>query len=336
MNAVFKLGQFRRVDLQIFRVVSHAALQLCQFNPRRFEALKQVRRGRIDLLQFLDAAADLAQAVDHAAFALAQPSGDRPAQLGQPCAVRRDAVPGLDLLLLAILQRRRANLIRLELQHVELLGADAFGIFQFIELRDRRAPFPPGGLILRPHVLDAGKFVQHVELPLPGIQGLMIVRPVQIDQKLAEALQHLNRHRRAVHELLVRTAGADGAFDQQFPVLAGLQSRLIEHRVDFPRVFQVKTRLHRAGVLPVADEAAVRPLTQDQLQSAHDDRLSRSRLPGHAHQPCGQFPGHIFDESQVANFENGKHAAGRGVAEYGMDHVHFNLRADISTALRHA
>ena len=52
----------------------------------------------------------------------------------------------------------------------------------------------------------------------------MIVGAVEIDEEFAEAFEDLDGHRGAVDELLVGATGADGALDEEFAFLTGVEA----------------------------------------------------------------------------------------------------------------
>ena len=137
----------------------------------------------------------------------------------------------------------------------------------------------------------------------------MIVRSVKIDKKFADAFEDLKGDGRAVDELLVGTAEADGALDEEFPILAGLQAGFGEDGIDGGGVLQGKGGLDGAGVFAIADEGAVGALAQDELQGTDDDGLASSCFSRHANESWPQFPGDVFDEGKVADFDKREHGA---------------------------
>jgi hypothetical protein len=78
------------------------------------EAFKHLRCGGIDLFQFVDVAAEIAQDGHDAAFVIAQETCDLPTEFDESGAVGGDAVAGLDLFFLAGLELGAADLLGLE------------------------------------------------------------------------------------------------------------------------------------------------------------------------------------------------------------------------------
>jgi hypothetical protein len=68
--------------------------------------------------------------------------------------------------------------------------------------------------------LRSGVGVEHGELALGGEQRLVVVRAVEIDEMLAEALEQVERDGRVVDKLAVGGL-ADDAADDELGVLAG-------------------------------------------------------------------------------------------------------------------
>ncbi len=68
-----------------------------------------------------------------------------------------------------------------------------------------------------------------------AIQRLVVVRPVQVHQVLAEAFEQSESDRRIIDELAV-CAHADHPADDELGVVAGRKSAVFEHGLDFPGV----------------------------------------------------------------------------------------------------
>ena len=129
-------------------------------------------------------------------------------------------------------------------------------------------------LVFRAQRLGPGEGVEQFALLRVGEQRLVIVRPVEVHQPVAEQLQHGERGRAAIDELAVRAGGGKDALQDELRVLARLHALLREPRVQFVRIAEVKDRLHRAALRAGADERFLRPLAEDELERADDDRLA--------------------------------------------------------------
>ena len=135
----------------------------------------------------------------------------------------------------------------------------------------------------------------------------MLVRPVEIDEELAEGLQNGERGWRAVDELAVLAGGGDDALDDELIPLAGVQPALRERGIDFIQLLRLEYGLHGADFLPGADEVAVGPLSEHQFEGSHDDGLPRSRLASDPHQTRPELPREGINQREVLNREGSEH-----------------------------
>ena len=134
----------------------------------------------------------------------------------------------------------------------------------------------------------------------------MIVRAVQIDEAVAEVLEHGERRRAAVDELAVRARGGKDALQDQLAAFARLDAELLELRIQRLRIAELKDRLDRAALRAGADQRLVRALAEDELERADDDRFARTRLAGHGDEAGRERPFEFLDEREVADAEGGE------------------------------
>ncbi len=178
---------------------------------------------------------------------------------------------------------------------------------QALEIAQRPAPLPERSAVGLGVPLGTRVGVEHVELALLGEQRLVVVGAVEVDQVLPERFQHRQRAWRTVDELFVATAGADDAADDELLVLARVEPRLLEHRVDLGRLLQIEYRLDRAAALAAAHQPAVGALAEHEFQCSDDDRFPRSRLAGDADEAAAEIPGQFFDQGEVLDFQEREH-----------------------------
>ena len=143
---------------------------------------------------------------------------------------------------------------------------------------------PPRLAVAPERGIRPGVGIEHRELALGRKQRLVVVRPVQVDQVVAEPLQQAQRHRRIVDELPVaarpitrRTISCSSSQRSSPPS----SSTAFDRR----RVAQREHRLDRAAVRAAADQPLVGALAEHQLQRADDHRLAGPGFAGHADQP---------------------------------------------------
>ena len=112
-------------------------------------------------------------------------------------------------------------------------------------------------------------------------QRLVLVRAVNVHQPLTEAGQHVQRRGGTVNELAVGAGAGERAPEDKLILFARLQTVFIEKR--FHRGFEaanVEYRFHRARLAAGADQRAVSPLAQHQIQGANKNGFAGAGLAG--------------------------------------------------------
>ena len=134
----------------------------------------------------------------------------------------------------------------------------------------------------------------------------MIVRPMQVHEPVAEILEHRKCGRAAIHELPVRPRCGEDALDQELAVFARLDALLFELRVEGTRFADFEDRLDRAGLGAGPEQGFIRPVAQDELERAHDDRFARARFASDDRVARPKLPGELLDQGEIANAEIGE------------------------------
>src|SRR6516164_1195259 len=106
----------------------------------------------------------------------------------------------------------------------------------------------------------------------------MIVRTMQVNQPVSDFFQHSQCAQGSINELSVGSASCKYSPQEKPSFFTGFDSLLFQDLIDPDRIVQLKQGLDRTLVGARADERFVGPLSQDQLQSAKDDRLSGARF----------------------------------------------------------
>ena len=134
----------------------------------------------------------------------------------------------------------------------------------------------------------------------------MVVRPVEIDEVLAEAFEQRECDRRVVDKLAACRL-PDRAADDELVVVAGGETAFFEDRVDAGRVGEFEDRLDEALIFAGADERFVGALAEHEFECADDDGFAGARFTGHADESGAEFPCEFIDECEVADFQKGEH-----------------------------
>ena len=77
---------------------------------------------------------------------------------------------------------------------------------------------------------------------------------MQVDQTVAERLEHGERARRTINKLPAGTFDRERAFEQKLTVRARLRPLLFQPSIELLRVSQFERRLHRASIRPGTDK----------------------------------------------------------------------------------
>ena len=309
--------QFRRVRVDLIGVILEAGLEFLQLHLGGAKALKHCGGAGVDALQIVGETGHLPKGAEQAGITVAEAVDELTADLGQAGGIGGNAMTVFQVLLLVRLELSLGDLRHLEAQQVDLLLGGALGGLQRVEIGEGITPGFPSGGVLGDSGFHASVSVQHVELALLGVEGLVVVRAMEIDEVLAEALEHLKCDGAAIDELFVGTAAGDGAFDEQFAVLAGFGAGVGQDLIDETGILEMKTSLHRAGVLAGADQGAVGALAEDELEGSDDDGLARASLASDTEQTGAELPGDVFHESEMTDFQEGEHGGEAGGRQPG-------------------
>lgn len=154
--------------------------------------------------------------------------------------------------------------------------------------------------------LRARKRIKHPRLRLAGKQRLMIMRPVQIHQHVAERLKQRKRTRRAIHKLPPGTLCRQRTPDQQLPISTRLGTMIGQQRINRPRPVHRKHRLNHTGISPATNERFIRTHAKQQLQRPDQDGFTRPGLAGDGDKPRAGLPCEILDQRKIFNAEGCK------------------------------
>ena len=108
----------------------------------------------------------------------------------------------------------------------------------------------------------------------------MVVRAVYIHEPFAERGEDIQGGGRAVYELAIQAIASESALQKELAVLARFEPVFVEESNEWSSEFgNIKSRLDRATVAATADQRAVRPFAEHQIQSADQNRFAGTGLP---------------------------------------------------------
>ncbi len=191
-------------------------------------------------------------------------------------------------------------------QHSTAEGRLTLPMEQLLAFALQPEPLAMRRLVGRPLRPGPGVAVQQPGLLLPGKEGLVIVRSVQINQKIPQQLEQTEGGWGAVDELAARAGGGKGSLEQELSLAAWLHPVLAQQGVDRCGFGQVEDRFDGADLRSGPDQRAVAPFAQQQLQGAEEHRLAGSGFTGDGVESGARLPGDLLHEGEVANLQGGE------------------------------
>ena len=140
-------------------------------------------------------------------------------------------------------------------------------------------------------------------------QRLVLVRPVHVDEPVADAGERAERGGGAVDELAVGARAGEGPLEQQLVIGARLEPERLEFAVELGRqAADVEGRLDGAALLAGADQTAIGTLAKDEVEGAEEDGFAGARFAGQRGHAALEFDIEAVDQDKVADgklFEHG-------------------------------
>ena len=137
-----------------------------------------------------------------------------------------------------------------------------------------RVPLVVKVFVFAPQRARLGKAVEQLALFVDREERLVIVRPVEIDERSAQRVEHGQRCGAGVDELPVGPGAGEGPLEDELVAVARLHALCFEPAVELRVLGKLEDGFHRAAVGAGADEALVGAFAQDQLERAENDRLA--------------------------------------------------------------
>lgn len=136
----------------------------------------------------------------------------------------------------------------------------------------------------------------------------MIVRAVDIHEPFADDREDVERGRRAIDELAVRTVRREGAFEDKLIFFARFKAVLVEEGFQRSTNFcHVEHSLHRATVAAATDRGAVGTFAENEIERADEDGFARSGFAADDVVAGLEFQRQIGHEGKVFDAQRGQH-----------------------------
>src|SRR2546425_838737 len=208
-------------------------------------------------------------------------------------------------LLLARAQPRGVQLGHLEAQEVLALRAVAPGAAAALEVLPRLAVLGEERGEALAQRLGVGEPVQQVELARGLEQALVLVLAVDLDERVPEALEQADRHRRVVDERAVAAAARELATHHDLALLHR-ESRLVE-RGRHAAVGHGEHRFHGGALGVGADHVGRGAAAARQEEGVDQDGLAGAGLAGEDVEAGGEGDGNVLDDREVSDPQLAQH-----------------------------
>ena len=310
VEALFKLLQAGGVDVGLVRVMGELRLQLAQCGDGLLvQGLEGGRRG-VHSLQLLQGAADDAGLREQGGFVLAQQAERGLAELEQFGGVAGAAIVLLDLRFFLRLEAGGGNFVGLKAEQVKLLRIGLFIHYQggLLGFEGGAAADEVGECLAL--AIEVAKGVQNRELAGGVQERLVLVRTVDVHQPLAQGGEDSQRRGGAVDELAVRAAAGEGALQEKLVVGARFEAVFLQERSERrAEPGDVEGGLDGATVAAAANEGAVRPLAQGEVEGANEDGLAGAGLARNDVVAGLQLERQVGHEGEVLDAQGRQHVA---------------------------
>ena len=212
------------------------------------------------------------------------------ADLGNPLPVCGDFLAGEKRLLFAGLERGQPDFFRLVGEEIEFAGQRGSVLGEALFFPGQPHPFLPRGGVGEPERVCTSKAVHKEKLLVFGKQALVVMRPVEVHEQVADLPQEREGAGGSVRELFPGPVRGERAANDEAALLARFDTSFVEERVERRRLCEKKNPLDRAGLAAGADHGFVGTLADEKLDPADEDRLPRARLSGDHNKAAAGFP----------------------------------------------
>jgi hypothetical protein len=151
--------------------------------------------------------------------------------------------------------------------------------------------------------------VEQVEVPRHVRERVVLVLRADVDQLLADALEHALRRQVGLHDRAPAPRASDHALEHQRLALAGRHVELVEDRRDAPagRGVELELALDARRLCALTDQVGAAPGAAQQRQRVDDDRLARAGLAGQHVHAAPELERDVVEEGQSADVQVAEH-----------------------------
>jgi hypothetical protein len=141
---------------------------------------------------------------------------------------------------------------------------------------------------------------------------------MHINQFLAQGGEHLEGGGGTVDELAVGPGGGEDAFEDQLMIRARFQAIFFKKAGRHAAVVvEVENGFDRATVAAGAQEGAIGPFAQEQVERADDDGFARAGFAGDDIVAGLQLQSQIGNQGQILNAQGGQHGGAAFIMDLG-------------------
>ena len=119
---------------------------------------------------------------------------------------------------------------------------------------------------------------------------------MKVDKEFAEALEDGKVAGASVNELFSAPLGGDGAFENEFPALAGIHAAFLQECVNLGDTASIKDSLNPGSGCSGPHNGAVRSLTQQEFQGTENHGFSCAGLACNGCESGRKFPLELLNE----------------------------------------
>ena len=152
---------------------------------------------------------------------------------------------------------------------------------------------------------ESAKIVQEIYVSLCSKERLVVVLAMEIHEKIADGLQHRERHRRVIDKAPVVAFGGDLPPEDQIAV--DFEILTTKYRLDLLVPGDSEDRLDDRFIRALSDNVRIRTLPKNQAEGIDEYRFPGTCLTGDDIQPALEFNLHLFDEGVIPDKKGLEH-----------------------------
>jgi hypothetical protein len=292
----------------MIEVTGEGGLELPESFQGLFLEVGELSAGGVESLEFVEAAAEAAEAVEQGVVFIGELGEGGLAELEEARGVPGSIVFLDEGILLAGLEARGFDFADLMAEEIELAGVGLVVNHEFGDAGVAVAPQPNEAGEGFAGIGEVAESVKDGELAGGVEEGLVFVGSVEVDEAFTEFGERGERGGGTVDELAVGAGCGEGAFEGEAMVFARFQAVGFEERGErSAEAGDVEDSLDCAVVAAGADEGAVCSLAEGEAQGADQDRLAGAGFAGQGGKAWGQIKAEIGHEREVLDAQRCEH-----------------------------